>query len=197
MRNIHRHHGRAAPERGVSLMETLVVIGVMMTIMVIISQIFLSTYAVYAKQTARIEADTGAVFAARTISEIARGAIEVVDSQTVNGTDYATSSTALILKLPTIDADGAIIAGLYDTVVFARDATDTDTIISDTDAATGSSRFDGQRVVTADNATMTFRLNAPDAADATRVSVLIINTVTTRGQTFTSPAWTSIVLRNK
>ncbi len=187
---------RHIDERGVTLMETLVVLAVMTTIMLLISQIFLSTFDVYAKQVARIEADTGTVFAARSISDLARGANAILASATIDGTLYETSATTLVLELPAADVDGALIPASYDRIAFARHPSESDVVISATDPAPGSARFAGTRVVTRNNAALVFRYDDPDPTQASRVSLLLINDVTVRGQTYDSPAWTSLTLRN-
>lgn len=182
---------------GVSLMETMIVIGVMAILLVIVAQIFALNYDVYAKQTARLDADTGAVFAARKISDFTRGASKVLATQNINGTWYTTSQDELVLRVPSIDANRDIIDATFDYIAIYRDATDTSKIFADTEIGTGSSRANGTKLITAHNGTMKFRYNAPDETDATRVSVFMINTKTVRGSTISSRAWTSLLLRNK
>lgn len=184
-------------ERGVSLMETLVVIGIMAVLLVIVAQIFALNYDVYAKQTARLDADTGAVFAARNLSDLARGASKVMASQIINSTLYTTSADEIVLRVPSLDASGDIIDATFDYIAIYRDATDTSKIFADTEIGVGSTRINGKKLVTAYNGTMGFRYNAPDETDATRVGVFMINTQTIRGSTFRSKAWTSLFLRNK
>jgi prepilin-type N-terminal cleavage/methylation domain-containing protein len=184
-------------QRGVTLMETLVVITVMTVLLLIVTEVFILNYDVYLKQTGRIEADTGTVFAARSISEQARGATQVMASRTIDGTLYTTSDTTLVLELPSIEQDGDVLIATYDYIAFARDPGDATRVITATDAASGSSRFDGTKLLTAFNDTMTFRYNDPVPADATRVSVLLINETTVRESTFRSQAWTSVFLRNR
>lgn len=178
-------------------METLVVIGVMAVLMVLVTQIFALNYDVYAKQTARLDADTGAVFAARTVSNLTRGASRVVDSWTINGTPYTTSEDTVVLRIPSIDGSGNIIDATFDYIAIYRDGTETTKIYADTEVDATSSRNAGKRLITAHNDTMRFTYNAPDASDATRVGMLLINLQTVRGATFRSKAWTSLFLRNK
>lgn len=182
---------------GVSLMETMVVIGIMAVLLVIVAQIFALNYDIYAKQTARLDADTGAVFAARNISDLTRGASKVMASHTINSTLYTTSHDELVLRVPSVDTNGDIIDAIFDYIAIYRDVTDTSKIFADTEIGAGSTRINGTKLITAYNGTMEFRYDAPDETDATRVGIFIINTQTVRGSTFRSKAWTSLLLRNK
>lgn len=177
-------------------MEGMTVIGIMAIILVMVSQIFAVSYDIFVKQTARTDNETGAVLAARTISELARGAAAVEANRTINGTSYTSSSAALVLKLPTIDASNNVIAASYDYVAVYRHPSETAKIFSDTDAAVGSKRVDGQKLVTGNNVTLTFRYNAPDVADADRIQVYLVNSQTKRSTILTTKAWTAIYLRN-
>jgi type II secretory pathway component PulJ len=192
-----RHFPPALAERGFSLMEGMTVIGIMAIILMMVTQIFAVTYDVFVKQSARSENETGATLAARTISDMTRGASQVVDSQVINGTTYASGTDVLVLKMPAIDSSNAVIAAAYDYVAIYRDGTETTKIFSDTDAASGSKRVDGKKLVTARNQTMKFRYNNPVLTDATRVQAYLVNQQTVRGTTvITTKGWTSIFLRN-
>lgn len=182
--------------RGFSLMEAITVIGIMTIVLVMVDQIFAVSYDVFVKQSARTDNEVGAVLATRTISDMARGAVQVESSATVDGTAYATSDSVLVLKLPTVDASNALVAGSYDRIAFYRDGTDTTKIYSDTEAAAGSKRVTGKKLVTANNQILRFRYNDPDVSKATRVSVYLVNTQTKRSTTLTTKAWTAIFLRN-
>ncbi len=178
-------------------MEALTVIGVMTIILVMVSQIFAVSYDIFVKQSARTDNDTGAILATRVISDMTRGADEVLASQTINGTSYTTSSATLVLRMPTVDTSDNIVAGSYDYVAFFRDAVDNTKIDSDSQPATGSQRVPGKKLVTAYNQTLAFRYNNPDPTQANRVQVYIVNQQTTRGVTLVTRGWTAIFLRNK
>lgn len=191
-----RHARTSAHGRGYSVIEAMTVIGIMTIVLVMVTQIFAVTYDVYVKQSARTENESGAVLAARTISDQTRGASKVLASQVINGTTYTTGTNVLVLKMPTIDSSNAVLVDTYDYVAIYRDGTETTKIFSDTDAAAGSRRVDGKRLVTAHNETLIFRYNDPVVSDATRVQVYLVNRQTTRSTTLTTKGWTAIFLRN-
>lgn len=182
--------------RGFSLMEAITVIGIMTIVLVMVDQIFAVSYDVFVKQSARTDNEVGAILATRTISDLARGAAAIESSATVDGTAYATTDQVLVLKMPTVDASNNVVAGSYDHVAFYRDGTDTTKIYADTEAAAGSKRLTGKKLVTAYNLALRFRFNDPDVTKATRVQVYLVNTQTKRSTTLTTKAWTAIFLRN-
>lgn len=182
---------------GISLMETMVVIAIMLLMMIMISQIFALNYDIFAKQSKRTDNEIGAILATKTISQMARGAVAVEASRTIGTTTYTSSSTELVLKLPSIDASERVITGSFDYVAFYRSPTESAKIFAATEAAAGSIRLSNTRLVTAYNTTMIFRYNAPVITDADRVSLFVINSQGHRGVTLTTRGWTSIFLRNR
>lgn len=177
-------------------MEGMTVIGVMAIILVMVSEIFTVSYDVFIKQSARSENETGAVLAARAIAEAARGADSIEASYVINGTTYTTSSDVLVLKLPTIDASNNVVPASYDYMAIYRHSAQTTKIFSDIDAAAGSKRIDGQKLMTANNTIMRFRYNDPDVTNANRVQVYLVNSQTKRQTVLTTKAWTAIFMRN-
>lgn len=188
-------HNRTG-ERGMTLVETMTVIGIMSIIMVVVSQIFVVNNELVAKSLARADNDNGATFAIRRIGELSRGASTVMASHIINGTTYTSGTNVLVLVMPSVDSSGNIIVASYDYIAFYRDAVATTKIFTDTDAAVGSVRVDGSKLLTAYNDTLAFSYNARDISEATRISVFVINTQTVRGQVLSTKAWTSIFLRN-
>jgi Tfp pilus assembly protein PilW len=191
-----RHEKQRRRTAGVSLLETIVVVGVMSIIMLTITQIFILNYNIYSRQSKRAGNDTGAILTAQAISQLTRGASNVETSHVFNGTTRSSSSSTLVLKMPALDVNGVPIPMTYDYVAIYRDATVTTKIFIDTDADPASFRKDGTRLITDYNATMIFRYNSTDITTADRVAVYLVNTQTDRTSTLTSRAWTSIFLRN-
>lgn len=194
----HGSHASGAARRfaGVSLMETIVVIGVMAIIMLVVTQLFILNYQIYAVQNKRADNDTGAVIAAQSISQTVRGASNVETSHVFGGVTHTSSTSELVLKTPAFDAGGNPVVLAYDYVAIYRDGTDATKIFAVTDADPAGAKSDGSRLITAYNASMIFRYNNSDITDANRVSVYLVNTQINRGATLTSRAWTSIFLRN-
>lgn len=195
-RNALPQRDSANRRRGVSLMETIIVIGIMSVLMLVVTQIFLLNYEIVDKQSGRAANETGAILAAKTISQMTRGASAVEASHVFSGTTRTSSSTTLVLKMPSIDSSGNVLAATFDYVAIYRHTTNTDELHVAIDAATGSYRQDGSRRLTANNQTLTFFYNDPTLTETDRVSAYVVNSQTKRGTTLTTRGWTSIFLRN-
>ena len=104
--------------RGIGLMESIAVIGIMTIILVMVSQIFAVSYDVFIKQSARTDNETSAVIAARVISDMTRDSSVIQSSRTINGTTYTTSANTLVLQMPTIDSNNNVVTGSYDYIAF-------------------------------------------------------------------------------
>lgn len=194
---LFRHRpDRRSSSRGVGLMEAVVTIGIMTMVLVMVADVFAVNNNLVALSLGRADNDNGAVLALKRLGELARGAGGVVSSQTINGTAYVSSSTVLVLKLPTIDPSNNIISGSYDYIAFYRDSTDATKIYTDLAPAAGSVRVSGKKLLTAYNQTLAFSYNNAAISQATRVSVFIVNQQTVRLKMLTTRAWTSIFLRN-
>jgi hypothetical protein len=190
-------HPPRRPPLGLSLMEAVAVLGVMMIILVMVSEIFSVNMNLITTQLRRTDTSTGAIQAIRQISEQARGASAVVASRVIDGTSYVTSDDTLVLQMPSIDGSGDIVPGQSDYVAFYHDPGDSSKIYAIVDPGTGSYRAQSNRLMSGYNSVMTFRYNSPTESDATRVSVYIENSRTYRDRDIVSTAWTSIFLRNR
>lgn len=184
-------------KNGISMLETMVVIGIMTLMLGVITSIFILNYDIVQKQSGRINTDTGATLAIKQIAEAARGATAVITTPTViDGTSYSTSSTTLVIKTPSLDASKNIIAGQFDFIAIYRHPTETTKIFTAAALGTGSTRPSAAHLITAYNQTMYFRFNNPDPALADRVSMYLVNQQTVKGTTLTTKAWNSLFLRN-
>ncbi|MFH1046981.1 MAG: hypothetical protein V1738_01660 [Patescibacteria group bacterium] len=182
---------------GLGLMEGIAVLGVMTLLLVMVAQIFLVSYDAYAKQSARANNDAAAMLSARAIAEATRGAVEILASYSINGHTYTSSSDELVLRLPSIDADGNVMDGEYDYIAFYRDSTETEKIFSDIAPGASSYRFSGQKLMADHNAVFTLRYNSSNITEANRVSVYLKNQQIVRQADVATEAWSSIFLRNR
>jgi hypothetical protein len=198
MTDLRRHLpvGRAAA-LGMSLVEAIASIAIMAIIMIVVDQVFIVNQDILAKQLVRADNDNGAVSAIKRLGELTRGASAVLVSYTINGTNYITSPTTLVIRIPSVNSSGNIVSSTsYDYLAVYRDSTDSTKIYTDTQTATGSARVSGQHLLTAYNSILTFSYNNSSTPQATRVSVYLVNQQTVRSTTQTTKAWTSIFLRN-
>lgn len=177
-------------------MEAMAVIGIMMVVLLIVIQIFILNYQIFSSQTKKVDNEAGAIIAAKTVSQMTRGAISIEPSRVFGSNTITSSSTALVLKLPSVDVDNNILVNTFDYVAFYRDDTETTKIFTVTDADPLSTRIDSTRLITAYNQTFVFRYNDPNIVQANRVSLYVQNQQTGRDTILKTRGWTSIFMRN-
>lgn len=181
---------------GLTLMETIVVIGIMVMVLLLAMQMLVTNYVFYEKTVGRAENEAGAVLAAKNLSQMVWGATAVETSHDFDGETFTTSSAVLVVRIPSIDDSGAAVAEAYDYIGFGRDGANPTRILAATDANVLSVRQTGRRLVTDHNVRLDFRYNSPEAAQASRVSAYILNRQVRHGTVLESQGWTSVFLRN-
>ena len=179
-----------------SLLEAIVVMGIMAIVLFMVTEIMILNYTIFERQSRRSDNETGAIIAAKTVSQMTRSAAAVESSHVFDSATHTSSST-LVLKLPAIDASDTILESTFDYIAFYRDDVETDKIMAVIDADALSVRQDSTRLITANNQSLMFRYNDPIIGDANRVSIYIMNQQTYRDSTLTTRGWTSIFLRNQ
>lgn len=184
-------------QRGISLMETMVVVGIMSIVMVVVSQVFVVNGRLMATTIARADDENSAVLAVRRIGDNARGAVSVEAAATVNATAYDSDEDSLVLRLPSLDTDDSVIPATYDLVAFYRHPTLTDEIWTDTEPGAGSVRPAGPKKLSGHNITLRFLYDDPDPAEAERVNVYLVNGQTVRDTDLRTRSGTTIFLRNR
>ena len=178
-------------------MEALVVLGIMTILLMTVNSIFTANSDLVARELRQADATIGAVQAVRTISELTRGASDIVANHDFNGTTYTTSSDTLVLKMPSLDINGNVLGAEYDYVAIYRGSgANADKIYSNVVVGLNSARPDGIKAISSYNESLIFRYNDPNMTAATRVSVFLSNVRTYRGSTIRAKAWTAIFLRN-
>lgn len=139
-----------------------------------------------------VNASAGAVVA--DMSSTIRLADQVLSSHNFSGTIYTTSSTTLVIELPTIDAAGTIQATKHDYVAYFMSG---GIIKKITDADALSSRKTGIHVLSNVGTYLSFGLDTWVVANALVVTVDVRTSATVRSQTSQSQITQQIYLRNK
>lgn len=103
---------------GVTLIETLVAVG----LFVLIALALFGVYEIYGKMFNLGNAHFSAVGGSRSVlvqlANFTSQANRVLQSSVINGTNYASDTTTLVLRLPTIGASGRTIDNTWDYAVF-------------------------------------------------------------------------------
>ncbi|HJV33078.1 MAG TPA: hypothetical protein VJ694_03560, partial [Patescibacteria group bacterium] len=110
--------------RGVTTLELAVSLAVASVIFTILGAIFIAQGRYFAIEDAIAETQYDAFQILDTVGLYALSASSVLSSATVNGTVYSTGTSTVVLALPSIDADGAVLVNTYDYVALGVSAAD-------------------------------------------------------------------------
>ncbi|MDP3741452.1 MAG: hypothetical protein Q8R08_03975 [bacterium] len=109
--------------RGFTLAEILVVTFLFVLLIMIGVGIFLYNNRFYENQSGEIASIQASREATDRINEFARLALAFAPNHVYNSISYTTGSTTVVFRLPAIEADDDIIAGVYDYVIIAASST--------------------------------------------------------------------------
>ena len=173
--------------RGVTTLELAVSMAVASVVFTILGAIFIAQGRYFAVEDALAETQYNAFQILDTVGLYAVSAEAVLGSRTINGTLYATGTSTLILRMPSIDADGDIIAATYDYAAFGTSSSDPSRFVVDIDAGTNSARLDGTRLPGSLVDKLIFRYNAVDPTAATAIELYVRTRKDARRQTILTP----------
>lgn len=182
--------------KGVSLIEALVTIFVSAVLIIVLSQGFVIVLRLNDIQKTVSNLTTHTDRGLRRVSETIMQSKQILASAVISGITYATSSTVLALKVPSIDSSGQLINGSFDTVVYRRNPSSNDQLQEITDGQTGSSRQDGTHIAARFVTNLLFRYNNTDPTAATIVTTFLKTGATVRGTLKESAGQTTVKLRN-
>jgi prepilin-type N-terminal cleavage/methylation domain-containing protein len=149
-------------QRGFTLIEMIIVIGIMSVVMVVLSQMFLGTERTYRTQNAELNVNFAARSTLDDIDAYVRQATKALGTYTT----YTAGPSVLILEIPSVNSSNQLVPGTYDKVVFTFSANRVERIVI-ADAA--STRLSNTKLL-ADNVTdLTFTYNNADFAQVTKV----------------------------
>jgi prepilin-type N-terminal cleavage/methylation domain-containing protein len=179
--------------RGFTLMEILVSIGVMSLIAVVLINVYTGYNTVFAVQQVRAEVNGSAREIADEFKKTVLQASNVVISHDFSGVTYSSTATTSVLKMPSIDGAGDVVPASYDYVAFYASST---TAYKVTDGASGSARASSTRRLSSTLDTLAFTYNNANVSLATSTDVEIQTQKTIKGQTFTAHLRETARLRN-
>ncbi len=182
------------PRRAFTLIETVIIIAFSVSVMialVLLMYIFTksSTY-----EQAIATSSGSATLVMREIELYTLPADAFVLSHTFPGAaTYTSTTTSLVLELPSIDSSGYVIANTYDYVAFYATGTMAYRII---DKNALSNRATGTKALSSNISSFTFTYNNSVIPNATTTTVDVQTQTTVRQQTYTDHRREQIRLRN-
>lgn len=189
-----RHNSQMLP--GITLTETLIAVAILLIIGIALAQVTAITLDISSRQSKNYSLETNAAILLKTLNDNFGHASGIELARTFGETAYSSSSTTLILRIPSLDSEHNIISGVYDYIVFYRDPDNPTHINYTLDAGEGSIRTSGTKTLTTNNTNLTFRYNTQDIVSANRISIALEQTQSHRNTTLTTTGWTSLFLHN-
>lgn len=191
-----RHPASFSKAAGFTLVEILVVTGLVGILMVIGVAIYLANNRFYETESGEIFSVANTRDAADKISEYGRLAAGLVSSHVYASVTYNTGATAAVFRVPSINSSGQIITGTYDYVVIGRDPENSSRLILILDADPGSSRTERTLQLTDKLAALSFTYDDADPSFAKNMNFEIRVTQTGRYPA-TEQIYGGVTFRNK
>lgn len=110
-------------EKGFSLVEILLVAAISSIIGVLLVQVWVQNNSLFYQQTTKVTQGVSINDATTYIENDIKGASQVANGgpESTSPFTYTTSANTLVLKLPSIDAQGGVIANTFDFIVIKAD----------------------------------------------------------------------------
>lgn len=183
--------------KGFTLYETVMVIGIFVLIVIIIPPLFINFSHLFTFQNNLADVEIQNQFAMDAMAEEAKKAKGILPSHTVNGTLYTTASTTVVFEYPVFNTNAQIVANETDYGAFFLQATDTSKLMFTFEASPSSARSDESREYAHDVDTLIFRYNTSDVASTTVMTVLLQSTISQAGIESTVTQTSALSLRNQ
>lgn len=181
-------------QSGFTIIEIVIVIGISIILLVGLLNLFYWHQRIYSQEEASVRTTASVRSALVNISEAAAQAVTIEASHNFSGTDYTTSGSTLVLKLPAINSSDSVIANTYDYFVFYLNGSSVYLII---EPGAGSIRGAVSKKL-ADNVqsfALTYNNGTPSAASTVTIDMQAV--ITTRNNNVTTQVSDTIFLRNK
>lgn len=178
---------------GFSLIETVIVIALGAMTMLALSLLIYSfnKTSVYEQTAAQSSGSASAIL--REVESLALPADAVLQTHVFPGATYTSSSTALVLEIPSIDNSGVAIPNTYDYAVFYSVGTNAYRLL---DANVLSKRVSGTKQLSTTLNTLTFSYDNADFAQVTTVTVTVQMRVQVKQDILTDHRSEQLRLRN-
>lgn len=179
--------------RGYTLAETIVVVALFAILSGALALFYIYFDRTFIYEESLNTTDMAAGVAAQDIQNYTILADQVLASTTVNGTNYVTATTTLVLQVPSIDSSNAIISGSFDTVVYNLAGGILSRITS---ASTQSVRASGTNQLATGVTSLTFTYDNTDRTQVTNVNTSLSVTTTVQTGTVSHTFHEKAYLRN-
>lgn len=182
-------------QRGFTLPEVVIVIFLFAILLLALMNIFEWQQKVYNFEQADILATGSARVAMNNMTMMIAQGINVVETRNVGGVDYTTGASTVIVKIPSYDSSGNILANTYDYVIYHLSSGKLNQII---DASATSKRKSATKLLSDKVDSFSLSYNNTDKTLASKVTVNLITRAFYRGgHSVSATVGETIFLRNK
>ena len=187
MRNTRRTNLLMTGSRGLTLLETVVAIAIASIILMIMGDIFIAQGRFFDIQQAVSETQIHAFRALDTAGPFLASADSILASRTINSQAYVTGTNTLIVRMPSIDDTGDVVAGSYDYLALGLNPANPTQFMYDLQSAAGTARVSGKFVKALFVDKLIFRYNTVSPTSASVIDLYIRTSKTVRGRTIQTP----------
>jgi len=180
-------------KHGFTLIETVIVIAISVSMLGALSMLIYSfnTSTSY-EQTAALSAESARAVI-REAEALTLVADHVLQSHTFSSTTYTSSSTALVLEIPSVDSSGATVTNAYDYAVFYMNGARLYRTLA---ANVASARVSGTKKLSDTVSSLTFSYNSADFTLVNTVAIDVQTSVQSRGNVSVDHRREQLYLRN-
>ncbi|MFH1178532.1 MAG: type II secretion system protein [bacterium] len=159
-------------KRAFTLIETMVVVAIGAGMMAVLGVLIYNFNKTFVYQQALIESSGSASAIIREMESLAMPANAVLQTRTFSGSTYTSTSTSIVLEIPSIDSSGNVISNTYDYAVFYSVGANAYRLL---EANVLSKRYSGTKQLSSAVSSLTFSYNN---VDYTKVSTVTIDVQT-------------------
>lgn len=192
-------------KRGFTVIETLIAIGLSISIGLVISQTFFDGWQSQLTQEAYSELQRASRFTVDEISEQVWNASTVISATTLNSTTYTSDADTLVLRLSPLDGSNNILTG-DDFIIIDKNGARVERLVSPLGGSMRSS-WQSPLGLSLENSVLLFQYfnaagnelvpGADDLTAARKIRVTATSARTADGRTITRSLETTVILRNK
>lgn len=179
--------------KGVTLIEALVSVGLFVVISLALFGVYEAFGKLYFLGSANLTAVGGSRASLTQVANLTSQAYRVLESRSVNGVNYSTTSSTLVLQLPSIDSSGKTIDNTWDYAVFYVSST---SFYRYLEKSAASARVNGSKTLTDSLQSVIFTYDNADFTQVRKVMVEIFTRAVENRVPVESRASEQIFLKN-
>ena len=182
-------------QAGFTLFEMIIVIFLFAILLIGLLNIFDWQQKVYNMEQAEVLATGSARNVMNNMNMYIAQADQIEASRTINGVLYTTGGTTIVVRLPSFDASGDLLASTYDYFVFTQNGTNLNQVV---ELAANSGRKAGNKLLSDKVDSFALTYNNGTVTAASKVTVNLTTKAYFRGTQFADATLAqTIFLRNK